>query len=62
MPQTWQAAVPAAAILFFVGRVLFWRGYAHGASARALGFALTFYPSVAMLLLVVGRLLRARLQ
>jgi len=56
MPQTWQAAVPAAAILFFVGRVLFWRGYAHGASARALGFALTFYPSLAMLLLVVGRL------
>ena len=56
MPQTWQAAVPAAAILFFVGRVLFWRGYAHGASARALGFALTFYPSVAMLLLVMVRL------
>jgi len=59
MPQTWQAAVPAAAILFFVGRVLFWRGYAHGASARALGFALTFYPSVAMLILVVGRLVWA---
>ncbi len=57
MPQSWQAAVPAAAILFFVGRVLFWRGYAHGASARALGFALTFYPSVTMLVLVVGRLI-----
>ena len=56
MPQTWQAAVPAAAILFVLGRVLFWRGYARGAPARALGFALTFYPSVLMLLLVVGRL------
>jgi len=61
MPQSWQAAVPAAAILFFVGRVLFWRGYVHGASARALGFALTFYPSVGMLILVAGRLLWALL-
>ncbi|HEV8716588.1 MAG TPA: MAPEG family protein [Candidatus Binatia bacterium] len=57
MPQTWQAAVPAAAILFLLGRVLFRRGYARGAPARALGFALTFYPSVAMLLMVVGRLI-----
>jgi uncharacterized membrane protein YecN with MAPEG domain len=59
MPQAWQAAVPAAAILFFVGRVLFWRGYARGAPSRALGFALTFYPSVAMLVLIVGRLATA---
>ncbi|MCM8611635.1 MAPEG family protein [Accumulibacter sp.] len=57
MPHAWQAAVPAAAILFFVGRVLFWRGYARGAPARALGFALTFYPSVVMVFLIVGRLL-----
>ncbi|MCA1798064.1 MAG: MAPEG family protein [Xanthomonadaceae bacterium] len=56
MPQTWQAAVPAAVILFLVGRVLFWRGYAQGAGARALGFALTFYPSVAMVFLIVGQL------
>lgn len=56
MPWTWQAAVPAAAILFFLGRMLFWRGYSHGAPARALGFALTFYPTVVMLVLVVGRL------
>jgi hypothetical protein len=56
MPLTWQAAVPAAAILFFLGRMLFWRGYSHGAPARALGFALTFYPSLLMLVLVVGRL------
>jgi hypothetical protein len=59
MPHAWQAAVPAAAVLFLVGRVLFWHGYAHGAPARALGFALTFYPSVAMLLLIGSRLLRA---
>ena len=54
MPWTWQAAVPAAAILFFLGRAMFWRGYSHGAPARALGFALTFYPTVVLLVLVVG--------
>jgi uncharacterized membrane protein YecN with MAPEG domain len=59
MPETWQAAVAAAAILFVVGRVFFWRGYARGAPARALGFALTFYPSVAMVLLIVGKLILA---
>ena len=36
--------------LFCVGRALFWLGYRRGAAARALGFALTFYPSVAALL------------
>jgi len=62
MPASWQAVIPAAAILFFIGRVLFWRGYAHGAPGRALGFALTFYPTVAMLLLIVGRLVVALFQ
>lgn len=55
MPLSWQAVVPAAAILFFVGRVLFWHGYANGAPSRALGFALTFYPTVVMLALMLGR-------
>jgi hypothetical protein len=32
--------------------VLFWRGAASGAPARALGFALTFYPTLLMLLLL----------
>lgn len=56
MPWRWQAAIPTAAMLFFLGRVLFWRGYARGAPARALGFALTFYPTVVMLAAVVGRI------
>jgi hypothetical protein len=56
MPQTWQAAVPVAAILFVFGRILFWKGYARGAPQRALGFALTFYPSVLMLLLLLTHL------
>ncbi len=58
MPAAWQAAVPAAALLFVAGRLLFWRGYARGAPARALGFALTFYPSVVMLLLLAASGLR----
>lgn len=57
MPGRWQAAIPAAGMLFFLGRALFWRGYARGAPARALGFALTFYPTVAMLGVAAGHLL-----
>jgi uncharacterized membrane protein YecN with MAPEG domain len=54
MPRAFQAAVPVAAILFVIGRVLFWRGYAAGAPHRALGFALTFYPQLVMLLAIAG--------
>ena len=43
--------IVAFATLFAVGRLLFWIGYANGARARALGFALTFYPSVAGLII-----------
>lgn len=39
-----------AALLFLAGRIRFFQGYHRGAAGRALGFALTFYPSVAMLL------------
>lgn len=56
MPAHWQAAVPAAAMLFFIGRFLFWRGYASGAPARALGFTLSFYPTAVMLILIAGRI------
>lgn len=35
-----------AAACFVLGRVLFAHGYARGASGRASGFALTFYPTV----------------
>lgn len=55
------ATVPMLAALFSVGRTLFWAHYTRGAVARALGFALTFYSSVAALVVVmialVGRLL-----
>jgi len=38
--------IPAAAAMFFVGRVAFFTGYASGAPARAFGFGFTFYPTV----------------
>jgi hypothetical protein len=49
-PASFLAALPAAATMFLIGRVLFFIGYAHGAQARSLGFALTFYPTLALLL------------
>lgn len=54
MPISWMSAIPAAVVLFWGGRVLFVRGYRGGAPSRAVGFALTYYPSVLMLVLVIG--------
>jgi hypothetical protein len=51
-------AIAATTGLFSAGRALFWAGYAEGAAGRAFGFALTFYPSVAGLLLIFGALLQ----
>ena len=51
------AMVPMLAALFSVGRTLFWANYARGAAARAFGFALTFYSSVAALVIVLVALL-----
>lgn len=38
--------IPALVSLFVCGRILFWVGYSMGASHRAFGFGLTFYPTV----------------
>ena len=57
MPASWISAIPFAVVLFLCGRIMFVRGYSGGAPSRALGFALTFYPSVLMLLLIVIRAL-----
>lgn len=61
-PSTWLSLLPAAAGLFVIGRVLFFRGYENGAPGRALGFGLTFYPTALMLLalalLCLARVLR----
>lgn len=54
MPGPTLAVIPLASILFVTGRALFLRGYAGGAPSRALGFALTFYPTVVMALLLTA--------
>jgi len=53
--------IVALAALFAIGRLLFWVGYARGAKARAFGFALTFYPSLAGLLTAVFATVRLSL-
>ena len=58
LPVSWIFAIPSAVVLFLCGRVLFVLGYRGGAPARALGFALTFYPSVLMLVLAVAAAVR----
>ena len=54
MPGNWLGVIPVAVVFFFVGRGLFLRGYALGAGARAVGFGLTFYPTVLMFLTMAG--------
>lgn len=53
MPGTWLSVVPMAAIAFALGRVLFYRAYANGPQARALGFTLSFYVSATMLMAIL---------
>lgn len=53
MPGSTLSVVILAAIAFIVGRVLFFVGYQKGAPSRAFGFALTFYPSVGMLVCIL---------
>lgn len=48
-PERFLAVAPASAGLFVLGRVLFFWGYNRGAQGRALGFSLTFYPTVVLL-------------
>jgi len=48
LPVSWLPLAPTATILFFIGRILFVAGYSSGATSRSVGFALTFYPSVAL--------------
>ncbi|MGJ5175545.1 MAPEG family protein [Bradyrhizobium oligotrophicum] len=47
-------------VLFGLGRLLFWLGYARGAAGRAFGFALTFYPTAFALLAGLGLVLAGR--
>ncbi len=60
MPLDAISVIRAAVILFLLGRMFFLRGYGRGASSRALGFTLTFYPSILMLLIIAGTLIFGR--
>ena len=53
MPPQWLSVPFVAAIAFGIGRIFCFAGYEKGAPGRAFGFALTFYPSVLMLAVLV---------
>jgi hypothetical protein len=53
-PPAWISVVPLAALAFGLGRALFFWGYGGGAPGRALGVALTFYPSVLMGMVLIA--------
>jgi hypothetical protein len=55
-PEGRRGLVIVCAGLFGVGRLLFFLGYMYGAPARALGFTLTFYPTVGLYLFLLPRL------
>jgi hypothetical protein len=55
MPATWLSVVPMASAAFCAGRLLFFARYERGASSRALGFALTAYPTFLMLPVCAAR-------
>jgi len=49
-PDRWLPTLVIAAALFALGRILFFIGHSKGAVGRALGFTLTFYPTVLLLM------------
>jgi len=49
-------AVAVLVMLFVIGRITFWFGYHRSGPARAFGFATTFYPTVAVYVYVVSRM------
>lgn len=56
LPHERLALIPELALVFAVGRILFWLGYRIAPWARAFGFGLTFYPTVAATIWLAGRL------
>jgi hypothetical protein len=57
MPVEWMSVIPLSAGAFVLGRMLFFKSYEKGAESRAFGFALSFYPSVFMLVSVIGTII-----
>ena len=55
LPRESLIAIPASAILFGVGRVTFWIGYAAHPLARSFGMTLTALPTIAAYLWLIAR-------
>jgi hypothetical protein len=55
-PEGRRGLVILCAGMFGLGRLLFFAGYSRGARWRALGFTLTFYPSVGLYLFLLPRI------
>jgi uncharacterized membrane protein YecN with MAPEG domain len=51
LPQGWTDCIAAGSLLFVAGRLFFTVGYSRGASSRAFGFGLTFYPTIILAVL-----------
>ena len=49
-PDYWRYSATVCACIFMIGRLLFFAGYSRGAPGRALGFTLTFYPTILLML------------
>lgn len=52
LPYDWLNLVPVMVLWWVFARIVFRLAYAHGAAARAFGFAATYYPTVLGLLAV----------
>jgi hypothetical protein len=56
LPHEALTLIPAMAIVFIVGRALFWIGYLIAPAARALGLGLSAYPTFAALIWLAWRM------
>jgi hypothetical protein len=56
LPHEMLTLIPAMAVVFVVGRALFWIGYLIAPVARALGMGLSAYPTFVALIWLAGRM------
>lgn len=54
-PQAWVAGIGA---IYLIGRFIYWRSYTADPASRALGFALSMLPVLALVILAVAGIIR----
>jgi len=54
-PQSWVAVVGA---VYLIGRFIYWRSYTADPASRALGFALSMLPVLALIIMAVAGIIR----